>query len=317
MHSLIEILQDGHFHSGEELGERLAISRAGVWKRLQRLETEMGLKVCAVKGRGYRLAQPLLLLDAERLNQAGLPWSVQVFDTLESTNSTAQRLAAAEPEKGLVVLAERQTAGRGRRGRQWVSPYGENLYLSLALPVTGGMRQLEGVSLVVGLAIVESLAGLGIAGLGLKWPNDVLVDQQKLAGILLELSGNPDDCGQLIIGIGLNINMNIGEAVDQPWTSLAKQLGKLCDRTSIAIDIIQHLAHYLSRFFAEGFTALRQDWERWHVWQGRVGCLSSGVNEVQGLILGIDSGGALKMRVDGQEQIFSGGELSLRLAHDT
>lgn len=317
MHSLIEILQDGQFHSGEELGERLAISRAGIWKKLQKLEAEYGLKISAVKGRGYSLGQPLSLLSAQRLNQSGLGWQVMCFDTLGSTNSHAQTLIRDGVQAPFAILAERQIAGRGRRGRPWQSPFGENLYLSLVLPVTGGVRPLEGVSLVVGLAVLKTLESLGVQGAGVKWPNDVLVGHKKIAGILLELSGDPADCGHLVIGVGLNVNMAVDAAIGQPWTSVAKELGALQDRNTVALELLLQLRDYLTRFFDSSFAVFQEEWEGCHLWQGLTGLLSAGDRVTTGTILGVDQGGALRLMVDGVEQVFSGGELSLRLAHDS
>ncbi|WP_446941597.1 paraquat-inducible protein A [Pseudomonas aeruginosa] len=149
MQTLLKLLQDGRFHSGEELGAVLGISRSAVWKRLQHLEAEHGLQFHKVRGRGYRLASPLSLLDLRKIDSL---WPVEIMPTVDSTNTEAMRRLAAGASTPFVLVAEQQTAGRGRRGRAWVSPYGENLYYSLAITVRGGARELEGLSLVVGLA---------------------------------------------------------------------------------------------------------------------------------------------------------------------
>ena len=317
MHSLIEILQDGQFHSGEELGERLAISRAGVWKKLQRLEADYGLQIVAIKGRGYCLKHPLSLLNSQRLNQADLGLDVYCVESLVSTNTYAQSLAKESPAKSFAVLAERQTSGRGRRGRQWQSPYAENLYLSLVVPITGGLRQLEGISLVVGLAVLNTLKAFGIKDAGVKWPNDVLVADKKIAGVLLELSGDPADCASLVIGIGLNVNMQEDSAITQAWTSMAVELGALLDRNQVSIALLRQLNVTLERFFADSFSSFKCEWEADHLWQGKEALLSSGEHVIHGTIMGVDDGGALRLCVEGVERVFSGGELSLRLAHDS
>jgi BirA family biotin operon repressor/biotin-[acetyl-CoA-carboxylase] ligase len=216
-----------------------------------------------------------------------------------------------------VVLSERQTAGRGRRGRKWVSPFAENVYYSLVLRIDGGMRQLEGLSLVVGLAVLQTLRELGIAAAGLKWPNDVLVGQKKIAGILLELVGDPADVCHVVLGVGINVNMQSADEVDQQWTSLRLESGKSFDRNQLVAMLGEMLQRYLARHQAGGFLAIQSEWEQNHLWQGRSVSLIAGVNQIDGEVLGIDGQGALRLKVDGVEKVFSGGELSLRLRDDS
>jgi len=221
MLTLLKLLKDGRFHSGQALGAALGVSRSAVWKQLQQLEVEFGLVIHKVRGRGYQLASPLVLLSELEIAAAtpSTSWPVHVYDSIDSTNAEALRLVGKGVVAPFVVVAERQTAGRGRRGRQWVSPFAENIYYSLLLRIDGGMRQLEGLSLVVGLAVLQALRELGIAGAGLKWPNDVLVDNKKIAGILLELVGDPADVCHVVLGVGINVDMQGADLVDQLWTS--------------------------------------------------------------------------------------------------
>lgn len=232
MLTLLKLLKDGRFHSGEALGVALGISRSAVWKQLQHLEAELGLTIHKVRGRGYQLRAPLTLLDPAGVAEysPSSQWPVLVFDSLDSTNAEALRSIERGMAAPFLVLAERQTAGRGRRGRKWVSPFAENLYYSLVLRIDGGMRQLEGLSLVVGLAVMETLRDLGIAGAGLKWPNDVLVGEKKIAGILLELVGDPADVCHVVLGVGINVNMQEADEVDQQWTSMYLEAGRAFDR---------------------------------------------------------------------------------------
>lgn len=315
MRTLLKLLENGEFHSGEALGVALGISRAAVWKKLQQLEAELDLEVHKVRGRGYRLANPVCLLNAERLNAvlSDLKWSVHVYDSVGSTNAEAMRLITAGCPLPLIVLSERQTAGRGRRGRKWVSPFAENLYFSLALRIDGGMRQLEGLSLLVGLAVIKTLREAGINAAGLKWPNDILVGRRKLAGILLELTGDPADVCHVVIGIGINVNMRASTEVDQCWTSMCLEGGSAFDRNLVASELAFNLAGYIGAHRAHGFTAFRDEWEQSHLWQHAEVTLLAGSNEIQGVVLGVDTAGALRLSVDGVEQVFSGGELSLRL----
>lgn len=315
MLTLLKLLKDGRFHSGQALGEALGISRAAVWKQLQLLEANLGLVIHKVRGRGYQLAQPLSLLDEALIKAVpGFPaWPVHIYDTIDSTNAQALREVAAGAYAPFVVTAESQTAGRGRRGRAWVSPFAQNLYFSLVLRIDGGMRQLEGLSLVVGLAVMRALHDSGVVDAGLKWPNDILVGQKKLAGILLELVGDPADVCHVVLGIGINVNMHAAPEVDQQWTSVQLETGRSQDRCRLAGALAVHLDAYLARHRAEGFASLRPEWEAHHLWQGRPVSLIAGVTHIDGVVLGIDQQGALRLQVGGQEKSYSGGELSLRL----
>lgn len=321
MLSLLRLLQDGRFHSGEALGAELGVSRAAVWKKLQALQAELGLSVHKVRGRGYRLEAPLQLLDEARLNGQGdgPGWLAYVVPSLDSTNAEALRLLSSLPTLPFYVLAERQTSGRGRRGRSWVSPFGENIYYSLVLRIDGGMRQLEGMSLAVGLALLQVVRDCGVSSAGLKWPNDVLVGERKLAGILLELSGDPADVCHVVIGIGLNVNMLAAEvrAIGQPWTSMRMELGRQLDRNELVCALNQQLSHYLDIQLRHGFAALQDEWQRSHLWQLRPVALTAGGEPVEGVVLGVDQSGAVRMQVEGIERVFSGGELSLRLRDDS
>ncbi|MGY2339569.1 bifunctional biotin--[acetyl-CoA-carboxylase] ligase/biotin operon repressor BirA [Pseudomonas sp. SDO5532_S415] len=319
MLTLLKLLKDGRFHSGQALGAALGVSRSAVWKQLQQLEAELGVSIHKVRGRGYQLAAPLTLLDPVEIGRLApsCNWPVLVFDSIDSTNAEALRAIERLQAAPFLVLAERQTAGRGRRGRKWVSPFAENIYYSLVLRIEGGMRQLEGLSLVVGLAVMQALRELGVPGVGLKWPNDVLVGQKKIAGILLELVGDPADVCHVVLGVGINVNMQMTDEVDQQWTSMRLESGQMFDRNRLVAKIGTMLQKYLERHQVGGFSAVQAEWEQNHLWQGRAVSLIAGVNQINGEVLGIDSQGALRLKVDGVEKVFSGGELSLRLRNDS
>lgn len=316
MLTLLKLLQDGCFHSGQDLGDALGVSRSAVWKQLQRLEAQFGVSVHKVPGRGYRLAMPFNLLEAKNLI---LPrgWSLRLYDALDSTNAEAARLLGHGLEPPFVVLAEQQTAGRGRRGRKWRSPFAENLYCSVTLRIVNGARQLEGLSLVVGLAVMRALRVLGLDDVGLKWPNDLQVRGKKIAGILLELTGDPADVCHVVIGIGVNVNMRYGGDIDQPWTSMCLEQAQAIDRNQLVNELSQQLHGYLLRHAEHGFSIFQNEWEVNHSWQGREVALISGRQRIEGTVLGIDGVGALRLSVNGMEQKYNGGELSLRLRDDS
>ncbi|MFK0090949.1 bifunctional biotin--[acetyl-CoA-carboxylase] ligase/biotin operon repressor BirA [Pseudomonas sp. NPDC090755] len=319
MLKLLKLLKDGRFHSGQDLGTALGVSRSAVWKQLQHLEAELNLPIHKVRGRGYQLAAPLSLLEEAAIAEFSLGehWPVSIHDSIDSTNAQALRAIGEGQAAPFLVLAERQTAGRGRRGRQWVSPFAENLYYSLVLRIEGGMRQLEGLSLVVGLAVLRTLQSFGVADAGLKWPNDVLVNNQKIAGILLELVGDPADVCHVVLGIGINVNMQVASEVDQLWTSVRRETGVNIDRNLMVARLNHNLQIDLERHRRDGFSAFQAQWEQAHLWQGRAVSLIAGVNRIDGVVLGIDGQGALRLEINGEEKSFSGGELSLRLRDDS
>ncbi|MEL7561500.1 bifunctional biotin--[acetyl-CoA-carboxylase] ligase/biotin operon repressor BirA [Stutzerimonas chloritidismutans] len=321
MNSLLRLLSDGRFHSGEELGLALGVSRSAVWKYLQRLESDCGLELFKVPGKGYRLAEPLSLLKYEDSFAvlARFGWRLYLRETTDSTNAEALRLLQSGVPAPFVVMAEGQTAGRGRRGREWASPPAQNIYYTLALKVLNGLQGLSGLSLVVGLAVLSALRRSGVEGVGLKWPNDVYADGRKIAGILVELNGDPADACHVIIGIGVNVNMRPSSlSIGQPWTTVREQTGGLASRADLAHFLSESLHHYLDRHSREGFSSLREEWEASNIWYGRDCVLSTGAQQIKGVMNGIDEQGALRLWIEGRgEQCFSGGELSLRLDHDS
>lgn len=316
MLALLRLIQDGRFHSGETLGNLLGISRGAVWKRLQAIESEYGLVVHSVRGRGYRLVQPLKLLDETLL--AGCGWPIYLHEKIDSTNAQALRLVGAGEQAPFIVLAEQQTSGRGRRGRKWVSPFAQNIYYSVVWPVAGGAQQLQGLSLVVGLAVLSALRTCGVDSAGLKWPNDIVVNGRKIAGVLLELVGDLSDLCHVIVGVGVNVNMlTAGDEIDQPWTSMAIEAGAAVERNVCVREISTRLAEYLERHRRLGFAAFIAEWERNDICSGRLVALMTAQGTEVGFACGVDETGGFVLLVDGVRKVFSGGEVSLRLQNDT
>lgn len=317
MLKMLALLADGEFHSGSDLGAEVGVSRAAVWKRLQRLADEFGIEVQSVSGKGYRLEHPLSLLNSDVLQTSFPALPIFIYESIGSTNEQAKKLLATSSAP-LVVLAEHQAAGRGRRGRVWLSPFAQNLYLSFVWPISEGMAQVDGLSLVVGLAVVRAVEKTIGATAQLKWPNDVLINNQKVAGILLELVGDPADLCHVVIGIGINLNMTgVHTAIDQQWTSLYKETGQYIDRTVFTQILIESLDRYLDKQKMHGFSSLKNEWLSVHAWHGRNALLSSGQETVRGRVLGVGDKGEICLMVDGCERLFIGGELSLRLHDDT
>jgi len=314
LNQLLHLLADGQFHSGTALGQHLSMSRAAVWKQLKGVEA-LGVKLHRVRGRGYRISGGLDLLDVEAIHRQ-LPildpsFNVQLHMSLPSTNQTLMAHQQQQSIHGEVVLAEVQTSGRGRLGRQWQSPFGQNIALSLGWHFSGGAAALEGLSLVVGLALTQSLADLGVKGVQLKWPNDLLVDGKKLAGILLEMRGDATGPCHVVIGIGLNVHLIHDDAIDQPWVSLA-QLGYQLSRNDVVAQILLRLNEHLHRFVQHGFAAMRDEWQQYHYYQDQKVHLLLPGKRIEGICRGVNQVGALMMEHDGVLEVYSGGEISLR-----
>ncbi|MBM7456515.1 BirA family biotin operon repressor/biotin-[acetyl-CoA-carboxylase] ligase [Oceanisphaera litoralis] len=310
--TLLRLLADGQFHSGEQLGERLLVSRAAVGKHVQALKA-LGLDVYSVSGKGYRLAVPLQLLDQARLNEALAPGRAELVPVIGSTNQHWME-SLSRLEKGDICVAECQTAGRGRRGRQWISPFGGQLIMSMYWRLEQGMAAAMGLSLVVGIAVVEALETQGFAGVQLKWPNDLYLNGRKLAGILVEMSGTAGGPCQLVIGMGLNLLLprTEQERITQPWAELA-ELGNIEDRNGLVIALSRGLQRRLALFESEGIAAFREQWNRLDYFNGKAVRVLMGEQEIQGIARGIDDQGALLLELEsGEIKRYLGGEISLR-----
>lgn len=321
-HQILQLLQDGHFHSGEALGRRLGISRAAVWKALQSAEA-LGVRIDAVTGRGYRLADPLELLDHERIQAVLSPHSaqllerLQLFEVLDSTNGYLMEQAAREAASGSVCLAETQQAGRGRRGRHWVSPYGSNLYVSALWRFAAGPQAVQGLSLAVGVVVVEALQALGVSGVQLKWPNDLVVGGAKLAGVLIEMAGEAGGPCHIVAGIGLNMRMpmSAATAIDQAWTDLQGLAeGAQPSRNVLAGAILDRLLPCLAEYETRGFQPYLERWRRLDALCDHAVTVHSPLGELNGVGVGIDETGALRVRHTGGISTFAAGEVTLRRA---
>ena len=322
---LIRLMSDGQVHSGQVLGEALGVSRAAVWKSLRSLEA-LGITVSGKRGQGYCISGGLSLLDKTtlvRLCEPETRHAYQTIDVLATTNSTNAHLLEqiARDQNGVhrrVCLAELQTAGRGRRGRQWQSPFARNIYLSITWPFSQGVAALEGLSLAVGVAMVDALAELGINSARLKWPNDLVVAGAKLGGILIEMSGDLNGDCHAVVGVGLNVAMapHLMDGVDQPWTDLAALSQELPSRNVIAAALLDSITRTLKQFEQHGFGIYHERWESLNAYAGESVKLIMHAESIVGEMLGVSASGALRLLVDGEPKEFYGGEISLRPVRD-
>ncbi|WPC74361.1 bifunctional biotin--[acetyl-CoA-carboxylase] ligase/biotin operon repressor BirA [Vibrio porteresiae] len=309
--SLLNTLSDGVFHSGESLGQQLGITRAAISKHIQGIQ-EWGVDIFRVQGKGYQLAQPFIMLSHD-LIQSQVSNPVELHPIIDSTNQflldRTETLAS-----GTVCVAEYQSQGRGRRGRQWVSPFGTNLYFSIFWRLEAGMAAAMGLSLVVGVAIAEAIESLGIEGVKLKWPNDLYHNDKKLAGILVEMSGQAGGAANLVIGMGMNLAMQDKKGtIDQPWTSLAEVIGNdQLDRNQLVVSFIKTLDKALKNYEVHGMQDFVTRWNRLDNFLDRPIRLIMGNNEVTGIERGIDSHGGVLLETNEGLKSFIGGEISLR-----
>jgi BirA family biotin operon repressor/biotin-[acetyl-CoA-carboxylase] ligase len=318
---LLQLLVDGQWHSGEDLARRLGLSRTAVWKQLGLLRDQLGLNIHSVRGRGYRLPEKLELLEAGHIRDALADsthdWirHIEIHDSIASTNSHLMEQAAGQLQSGHVCLAERQSDGRGRRGRHWVSPFGRNIYLSLFWEYGLAPAALSGLSLVAGLAVIRALRQLGIGEIGLKWPNDILYGNRKLAGLLLEVVGEQTGPSRVVLGLGMNVRLSEaeGESIDQPWVSLSQLPGGVVlSRNRIVAALLDNLVAVLSRFEAQGLAAMIPEWRQYDLYHGQRVILQLGARQIEGIHRGVETSGALLLETAEGIRAYHGGEVSLR-----
>lgn len=317
-YKLLHLLADGRFHSGRSLGESFGISRAAIWQHIHTLQA-MGFAVNAVPGRGYRLSSPLdLLSHNELLGQigsvaGGLLGQLEIIPVISSTNTYLREHPPAD-SLVKVCLAEYQSGGRGRAGRSWVSPFASNLYLSLAWRFEHGTARLGGLSLAVSVAVVRAITELGVTEVGIKWPNDIYVAGKKLAGILIEASGEVEGPCELVIGLGINVKMpdESSALIDQPWTDITR-CGIRVGRNVIAARLLEHLLIMTRDFTEFGFGYYRDEWQRHDLSLNQPVTLREFGRTIEGLARGIDQQGQLLLEHGGTINAYPSGDVSLRL----
>lgn len=318
---IIRILADGKFHSGEQVAAHLGISRTSVWKKIQAVKERYELEIHAVSGRGYWLPDGIELLD-EEIIRGRIPDDLksniahlQVFDKLDSTNRFLLESNDVLPARFSVCLAEMQTHGRGRRGRQWLSPFGKNIQLSVASHLNMPMSQIAGLSIAVGVAVADAVARLGLSQVALKWPNDIHVDQHKLAGLLVEIKGESEGPVKTVIGIGLNVDLprQLSDRIDQPVTDLVRHLaGEPPMRNDIAVSLIAHVCQAVKQFSESGLDEFILRWQQYDAYQGKKVVMKNAADAVEGVYLGLDNTGALLLETAQGVKAFNAGEVSMR-----
>lgn len=308
---LISILADGEFHSGEQLGITMGMSRAAINKHIQTVR-DWGVDIFTVPGKGYSLPYPIQLLEEEKILAMLPAGGVSVLPVIDSTNQYLMD-RIAQLNSGDACVAEYQQAGRGRRGRKWFSPFGSNLYLSMYWKLEQGPAAAMGLSLVIGIVMAEVLHSLGAADVRVKWPNDLYLNDRKLAGILVELTGKTGDAAHLVIGAGINLKMRepATDIINQGWINL-QEAGVNIDRNELTATLLKELRSALIHFEQEGLTPFIARWRGLDNFLDRPVKLLIGDQEIHGIERGIDPQGALLLEQDGLIKPYIGGEISLR-----
>ena len=309
--ALLAVLADGAFHSGEQIGAELGISRAAISQQIKSLRL-LGLEIFSITGKGYRLNTPLQLLNRESIQQHLNDVPVHTCAVIDSTNQ--YMMAQLDRwQKGECLLAESQTAGRGRRGRQWHSPFGSQFIMSMYWRLDDGPSAAMGLSLAIGVAVVQALESVGYRDLSLKWPNDIYMARRKLAGILVEMSAAVGGICHLVIGVGVNLNLPdaVIAQLDQPCAHLAEQ-PVVVDRNQLSATIIRALRNALALFEKQGLTAFLMDWNRLDIFMQQPVQVLLGNQVIHGIYCGIDEQGNMLLQDHEGMHKFVGGEISLR-----
>ena len=306
--------------SGSALAGALGVTRAAVWKQVEALRA-LGAPIVAESGLGYRLAWQIDWLDGERIAaeldpaQRTRVGKIIVDWQIDSTSSELLRRAASDDGDLLVCCAEMQSAGRGRRGRDWRSPLGGNLYFSALKRFDHGMGTLTGLSLAAGTAVIAALNDCGVTGVGLKWPNDVLADGRKLAGVLIELGGEFLGPCYAVIGIGINLRLSadVVAAIDQPVTDISTLTSAdPPSRNCIAGRLLARLIDTLDRFAVRGFAAIAADYARADMLRGKAVRVAGADGARDGIAEGVDARGALRVRHGETIATYDSAEVTVR-----
>lgn len=324
---ILTILADGQFHSGTELAKIIGVSRSSICKQINSL-TNLGLECHAISGKGYRLEQALQLLSETEINSSLSSATrryinkLEILDSINSTNSYLSDKAQLDEseflnKKGWICFAEHQTAGRGRRGRNWISPFGSNIYLSILWKFQNGPASINGLSLAIGVAVIRALNNCGIKDLGLKWPNDIYWRGRKLAGILIEVSGETSGPCHAVVGLGLNLYLPSEEAksITQDWVDLSKIVSDdfVIIRNKLAAMLLNYLMPTIADFEEETLENYLNEWREVDCMEGKEVNLFIGQKSYAGTVKGIDDNGLLLIEnEEGEIKTFASGEVSFR-----
>ena len=316
---LLSLIADAKFHSGEALARQLGVSRTTIAKKIKQWQ-QCGLDIDVVHGKGYRLQQPIDWLDKTSIWQAMPPHIQALISYLDiqavvsSTNDVVSQQLQQQKKSGIVCIAEMQQSGRGRRGRTWLSPPAGTFYGSVGWVFNEGFQVLEGLSLAIGVAVVEALEDCGVHGLSLKWPNDILWHGKKLGGVLIEVNAEMDGVCAVVVGVGVNLSLPhaVKQQIDQAAVDVKEILGQRINRQQITVALISHMVSLLQGYAEQGFAEWQTKWQRYDALYGQEVEVLGLAQAMTGIAQGIDKQGALMINTAAGLQLISGGEVSLR-----
>lgn len=318
---ILRLLSDGQFHSGVQLAEIIGVSRTTISNRIAQWQ-ERGVQIDSVTGKGYRLQMPIQWLDRQAIldyiptNLSRYIQSFTVPAQVSSTNDIVADLLATHHQSGVVCVAEMQLSGRGRRGRDWLSPPAGNFYGSVGWVFKDGFSVVEGLSLAVGVAVINALTSVGASELQLKWPNDILWRGQKLGGVLIEMTGEVGGPCQVVVGVGINLQLSekIKQEILQPVVDLKSICAAPVDRQQLTAAIISQLIALLADYSNTGFAAWHQQWLSYDAFANQQVTILGLQSPIEGVAKGVDERGALLIQTVNDLVCIHGGEVSLRHA---
>ena len=320
LQKLIRFLNDGDYHTCKAIGKKFELSYSQVSRMINDL-MKMGLEIESMRAKGYRLVHELDLLSSKKIEKYISRRFLKeishfdVFDEVDSTNDYLMRLASSDNQKIRLCFTEYQSHGKGRRGRAWCSPYGANLYLSILFPFNKDLMSLSGLSLSMAVTIANFLKEIGVEkNIGVKWPNDILWKNKKLAGVLVEVRSEAFNENQVVVGIGLNISMpkKFAETIDQKWSDLETILKGEHKRNKIAGVLANRILENFFIFQEKGLSAFTKQWKEFDILQNKTVVLKTGVEKIRGTARGIDKQGHFVLeKSDGKKQSFSAGEVTI------
>ena len=313
---VVNILQDGKYHDGTNIGKKLNITRSAVWKIIKKL-TQYNIAISSIKHKGYALEEPLVLLNEDYITDAlkTKDLQIEVFESLPSTHTYLRSFMPSSSVR--FCIAEEQTEGKGRFNRKWYAPFGQNIYLSYIYSFQKDISEISGLSLVVGLAVISTLKeAIGDQfEVGLKWPNDLVYQDKKLGGILIEVQGESNGTCQALIGIGININMLHNEKIliDREWISLREIVGSYIDRNAFCVNLIRYFLKYLELFVKGGMALFQEEWKQVDALNNRNIEINIGNDiRIKGIARGINALGHLILEKENDEiQYIAAGEASI------
>lgn len=316
--TLLQLLGDGDCHSGSELGATLGITRSAIWKQINHL-IESGIPIIRIRHQGYQLPNQLILLNKQQImnhlvpQKKSSPFNLHLFTSIDSTNRYLKDLPPSNTVD--ICCVEIQTQGRGRFGRYWHSPFGENLYCSSRWNLNYDLTKLSGLSLVTSLAVLATLNEFGISSnIKIKWPNDILWTHKKLCGSLIEIFAESNGNAQVIIGIGLNVNTDTKKnpLPDKPWCSLYEITKQRFDRNFLIARLITNLERYLIKFIHHDLNFFMDEWNKSDYLFGKHIKVTQSLSTLSGIACGINQLGQLILQDEsGTKHFLSSGDTSL------